>query len=109
MHTRPADPAPAGYRRLMTAEELARCAAARKTQEHLSRQLRDTAARIAETEERGAELYDELAATHPDRATRLQRMAQGAREFADHERRQARGDRPDPTQVPGRSHRRHPR
>ena len=66
----------------------------RRRQEHLRGQLRDTAALIAETEQRGAELYDELAATRPHRAARLHEMAEGARQFAEHERRQAQDDPP---------------
>jgi len=72
----------------------ARSVAARRRQEHLRGQLRVTAARIAETEQRAAELFDELAATHPDRAARLHGMAEDARQFADHERRQAHDDPP---------------
>ena len=94
-----ADPCQPGYRGSMTPEELARntaarSAAVRRRQEHLRGQLRDTAARIAETEQRGAELYDELAATRPHRAARLHEMAEGARQFAEHERRQAQDDPP---------------
>ena len=71
---------------------------ARRAEEHakaLQARLSEVSADIAETEERSAVVYDDLAATRPADADALQARADEAREVAAHERAYSRTHRPD--------------